>query len=89
MLPVRPERTFRDLFDLFMADPSRTRVRKTDMVYATLFDMASGLWGAEGSEAQADIPLLLVGGWPPASFIAGQFSSQGFSLVGLDYGWSY
>ncbi len=45
--PVRPERTFRDLFDLFMADPSRTRVRKTDMVYATLFDMASGLWGSD------------------------------------------
>lgn len=45
--PLRPERTFRDLFDLFMADPSRTRVRKTDMVYATLFDMASGLWGAD------------------------------------------
>jgi integrase len=46
-LPVRPDKTFRDLFDLFMADPSRARVRKTDMVYATLFDMASALWGAD------------------------------------------
>lgn len=46
-LPIRPEKTFRDLFDFFMADPSRTRARKTDMVYETLFEMAAALWGAD------------------------------------------
>jgi len=39
--------SFRDLFDLFIANPARARTRKTEMVYATLFDMASAVWGPE------------------------------------------
>lgn len=46
---IRPscEKTFRDLYDLFLADASKERARTTQMIYDNLFAVVSGVWGAD------------------------------------------
>ncbi|HWT52006.1 MAG TPA: tyrosine-type recombinase/integrase, partial [Caulobacter sp.] len=42
-----PRKTFREVFDLFLSDPSRDRTQKTASIYEGLFNVVSGIWGAD------------------------------------------
>ena len=45
--PAAPGKTFREVFDLFLSDPSRDRTQKTASIYEGLFTVVSGVWGAD------------------------------------------
>ena len=64
-------RSFADLFALFQADPSRQRAVKTDMIYDNLFEVVSGVWGADtplrSLDREACRELLEVLRWLPSN----------------------